>query len=264
MHARRSAAARSESAFRRGNAMSGAPSISGTTKFARPANAGMMKRKIISVACTDTRPLNVCVSTNCIPGCASSARKNIAMKPADDEEEERRDEVLDPDHLVVGVDPEVVRPAVGAVARVVLGERRPAGDPVEPVVERADPGEEADRRRHHPADQDDVLPLVDRVPARDPAERDDDVHPDQEEQRCAPERADVAGPHEDAPAARARLPVRSLVLVLFDRGRHLASFPLRYATSASSSSGDRVSPKVGGITPGWYPAATTAFGSTID
>jgi hypothetical protein len=61
--------------------MSGAPSISGTTKFAIPANAGMMKRKIISVACTETSPLNVCESTNCRPGCASSARKIIAMRP---------------------------------------------------------------------------------------------------------------------------------------------------------------------------------------
>jgi hypothetical protein len=70
-----------ESAFSRGNAMSGAPSISGTAKFARPANAGMMNRKIISVAWTETRPLNVCESTNRSPGCASSARKNIAMSP---------------------------------------------------------------------------------------------------------------------------------------------------------------------------------------
>ena len=70
-----------ESAFSRGNAMSGAPSMSGTAKFASPANAGMMKRKIISVACTETRPLNVCESTNWRPGCASSARKNIAMSP---------------------------------------------------------------------------------------------------------------------------------------------------------------------------------------
>ncbi len=28
------------------------------------------------------RPLNVCVSTNCAPGSASSARMNIAMTPA--------------------------------------------------------------------------------------------------------------------------------------------------------------------------------------
>ena len=37
--------------------MSWAPSISGTTKFARPANDGMMNRKIISVACAENRPL---------------------------------------------------------------------------------------------------------------------------------------------------------------------------------------------------------------
>ena len=52
-----------DSALSRGNAMSGAPSISGTTKFARPANAGMMNRKIISDACTVNSSLYVCVST---------------------------------------------------------------------------------------------------------------------------------------------------------------------------------------------------------
>ena len=46
-----------ESAFSRGNAMSGAPSISGTTKFARPAKAGITNRKIISDAWTEKRPL---------------------------------------------------------------------------------------------------------------------------------------------------------------------------------------------------------------
>ena len=51
-----------ESAFSRGNAMSAAPSISGTTKFARPAKAGMMKRKIISDAWTENSPLYVCGS----------------------------------------------------------------------------------------------------------------------------------------------------------------------------------------------------------
>src|SRR3954447_1686348 len=55
-------------AFRRGNAMSGAPIISGTTKFAMPANTGMMNRKIISDACTENRPLKVFASTNCEPG----------------------------------------------------------------------------------------------------------------------------------------------------------------------------------------------------
>jgi hypothetical protein len=70
-----------ESAFSRGNAMSGAPSISGTTKLASPANAGMTKRKIISDAWTLMRPLKVCGSTNCDPGRASSARKIIASRP---------------------------------------------------------------------------------------------------------------------------------------------------------------------------------------
>jgi len=46
-----------ESAFRRGNAMSGAPSMSGTTKFARPAKAGITNRKIMSDACTENSPL---------------------------------------------------------------------------------------------------------------------------------------------------------------------------------------------------------------
>src|SRR6201991_3141906 len=46
-----------DSAFSRGNAMSGAPIISGSTKFARPAKTGMMKRKIISEAWTLKSPL---------------------------------------------------------------------------------------------------------------------------------------------------------------------------------------------------------------
>ena len=46
-----------DSALRRGNAMSGAPIISGRTKFASPANTGMMNRKISSEAWTLNRPL---------------------------------------------------------------------------------------------------------------------------------------------------------------------------------------------------------------
>ena len=46
-----------DSAFSRGNAMSGAPIISGRTKFARPAKTGMMNRKISSEAWTLKRPL---------------------------------------------------------------------------------------------------------------------------------------------------------------------------------------------------------------
>src|SRR5436190_21457417 len=70
-----------ESAFRRENAMSGEPSISGTTKVASPANAGITNRKIISDAWTEKSPLYVWLSKNCIPGFASSARTNIASNP---------------------------------------------------------------------------------------------------------------------------------------------------------------------------------------
>src|SRR3954464_12173513 len=51
-------------AFSRGNAMSGAPIMSGSTKFARPAKTGMMNRKIRIEACTDTTPVNVFAPTN--------------------------------------------------------------------------------------------------------------------------------------------------------------------------------------------------------
>src|SRR3954447_4121932 len=70
-----------DSAFRRGNAMSGAPIISGSTKFASPAKTGMMNRKISSEAWTLNRPLKTLGLTNCIPGCASSARMSIANIP---------------------------------------------------------------------------------------------------------------------------------------------------------------------------------------
>src|SRR5947209_6240852 len=71
-----------DSAFKRGNAMSGAPSINGTTKFAIPAKAGITNRKIISAACTLKSPLYVWLSKNCIPGLASSDRTISASKPA--------------------------------------------------------------------------------------------------------------------------------------------------------------------------------------
>ena len=75
----------------------------------------MTKRKIISDACTEKSPLNVLLSTNCIPGFASSARMNIAIEPAPTKKKIVVT-VLDADDLVVGVDTEVVAPAAGAVA----------------------------------------------------------------------------------------------------------------------------------------------------
>jgi hypothetical protein len=61
--------------------MSGAPIISGMTKFPRPAKIGMMTRKIISDAWTEKRPLKVFESMTCWPGCASSARMISASAP---------------------------------------------------------------------------------------------------------------------------------------------------------------------------------------
>ena len=45
-------------------------------------------------------------------------------QPTAEEEEEGRDDVLDPDHLVIGVELEVVPPRLGPVLGVVLGPRR--------------------------------------------------------------------------------------------------------------------------------------------
>ena len=41
----------------------------------------MTNRKIISDACTENSPLKVWLSTNCMPGAASSARISIASSP---------------------------------------------------------------------------------------------------------------------------------------------------------------------------------------
>src|SRR3954470_19451529 len=70
-----------DSALSRGNAMSGAPIISGSTKFASPAKTGMMNRKMRIDAWTLKRPLNASGLTNCMPGWASSARMSIANMP---------------------------------------------------------------------------------------------------------------------------------------------------------------------------------------
>ena len=61
--------------------MSGAPIISGSTKFARPANTGITNRKMRIVACTENRPLNSSGVTKFIPGWASSTRISIAIRP---------------------------------------------------------------------------------------------------------------------------------------------------------------------------------------
>ena len=68
--------------------------------------------------------------------------------PGDQEQEERRDEVLDPDHLVVGCETEVATPVAGGAVRSVLlflidlAARRPG----EPHPEGADAGQKAEQR----------------------------------------------------------------------------------------------------------------------
>ena len=76
-------------------------------------------------SCRAARP----ASGSCPPGrssgpaLVSSPRMNIAFRPADEEEEQHRDEILDRDHLVVGAEAEV---APGAVL-LALAQRRRAG-----------------------------------------------------------------------------------------------------------------------------------------
>ena len=67
--------------FRRGSAMSGAPTCNGTIQFASPVHAGMTAPKIIISACMVVMELKNCGSTNCRPGLNSSRRMTMAIAP---------------------------------------------------------------------------------------------------------------------------------------------------------------------------------------
>ena len=70
--------------FMRGNAMSGAPIISGTNQFPKPPIiAGMTKKKTMIRPCAVVHTLNAwgSPSTNWRPGSASSERINIEKMP---------------------------------------------------------------------------------------------------------------------------------------------------------------------------------------
>jgi hypothetical protein len=82
MHIPATGSIQNDSALRRGNAMSCAPSMIGMTKLPRPAKAGITNRKIISAACTENSPLKVPGEKYCWPGAASSARRPSASPPA--------------------------------------------------------------------------------------------------------------------------------------------------------------------------------------
>ena len=49
--------------------------------MAIPAKTGITKTKIISAAWVEKSPLKTPGSTICVPGCASSARISIAIRP---------------------------------------------------------------------------------------------------------------------------------------------------------------------------------------
>jgi len=70
-----------ESAFSRGNAMSRAPIISGTRKFASPAQNGTMNRKIIVVPWIVKSSLYVLRVMNVSFACASWERISSARIP---------------------------------------------------------------------------------------------------------------------------------------------------------------------------------------
>ena len=187
--------------------------------------------------------------------------EGLGEHAADQEEHERRDQVLDPDHLVVGVDLEVVAPAVGAVVGVALGELR-ADDVLRPVVEAADAGDEAERHDQHQAGRDDLV-LEPRPADREAHERRDRDRDDRGDDR-PDQRAPPAGAREDA-AAAARISVRRDVRA----GRsgddaHPEPPFARYATRSSICLGLRSEPNSWGMMPGAKPLATNAFGSTID
>ena len=130
--------------------MSGAPIISGSTKFAEPGEDRDDEQEDHQRRVDRERGrCRCCASTNCMPGCASSARMSIASSPPTRKKKNVVTMYWIADHLVVGVDPEVVLPASARRGR--SGPRAASGArrPVEPVVEAADADEEAERRDDH-------------------------------------------------------------------------------------------------------------------
>ena len=92
----------------RGNAMSGAPIISGTNQLPKPPIiAGITMKKIMIRPCAVTNTLKVCASwKNWTPGYISSMRMAIDIARADDAREDREHQVHRADVLVVGrIDP---------------------------------------------------------------------------------------------------------------------------------------------------------------
>ena len=161
------------------------------------------------------------------PGRRQLGAHDHRQQAAEQHEEERGDDVLDADHLVVGVDAEVVLPRVRAVPGMVLRARRAARHVIDPVVEGADPDEEEQRREQQRGQQDRVLGLGRHaaVEAREAVQGADQQH-----HRGRQQRAD----HEEKEPARQTRCSQP-------RG-HPPFTSIRYWTSASTCSWDRVSP----------------------
>src|SRR5581483_5944409 len=91
---------------------------------------------------------------------------------------------------------EVVLPRARPVPRVVLRARRLAERVVDPVVEGAEPREEADRCGDEQRDEHDRLAVPDRLPVAPPAQDEDDAEPDAAEEGGHPGGADPARAEE--------------------------------------------------------------------
>ena len=190
-------------------------------------------------------------------------------RAADEEEEEAGDDVLDPDHLVIGVELEVVAPAVRAVLGVVVGHGRGARGPAEPVVEAAEADQVAERRgdRGH----DDVR-IVGRVGLED-REAGDRAQGDHEPEaeRAADQRAEKRAWLSGCPQSRCHFspepgPTPSPAVGRFYSPRYFvpAVLSVRYATSALSCCSSSESANVSGMIPAPKPFESSASGSTMD
>ena len=157
----------------------------------------------------------------------------LGQRAADQEEDEGRAQVLHPDHLVVGVDLEVVLPGVGAVGGVILLDPVVLADQVAvPVVEAADADQEPDAAEQH---HEGVLDagVVGRVAEQPAADR---HHAEAPDQRA--ERGDPRGPHP-APAQPDRL-LRAAVAVAVVMRRGSGPAVLRRASSSAAAFQDEV------------------------
>ena len=156
MHMPATGSIQNESAFRRGKAMSWAPIMIGMTKLPEAGERGDdeqedHQRRVHREERVVGRGREVLQARRRQLGADA-----LGQHPADDEEDERRHQVLDADHLVVGVDLEVVLPRVRAVVGVILVRRGGVADQVAPPVVpaadadgEADAGEEEQERLHH-------------------------------------------------------------------------------------------------------------------